>query len=56
MDKDLMITISVDKYSELLEAKIQRDIMLNIAQNASSYNVSDYIKAAFNLNVVEPEE
>lgn len=30
--------------------------MLNIAQNASGYNVADYIKAAFNLKIAEPEE
>lgn len=55
MDKDLMITISVDKYSELLEAKIQRDIMLNIAQNVPSYNVADYIRNVFDINLKEDE-
>ena len=55
MDKDLMITLSVEKYGELLEAKIQRDIMLNIAQNVSSYNVADYVKNDFDINLKEDE-
>ena len=55
MDKDLMITISVDKYSELLEAKIQRDIMLNIAQNVSSYNVADCVRNVFDIKLKEDD-
>ena len=55
MDKDLMITLSVEKYGELLEAKIQRDIMLNIAQNVPSYNVAGCIRDVFDINLKEDE-
>lgn len=55
MDKDLMITLSVEKYGELLEAKIQRDIMLNIAQNVPSYNVADYVKNVFGIKLKEDD-
>ena len=55
MDKDLMITLSAEKYGELLEAKIQRDIMLNIAQNVPSYNVADYVKNVFDINLKEDD-
>lgn len=51
MDKDLMITLSAEWYNELLEAKVQRDMLLNIAQNVSSYNVADYVKNVFGINL-----
>lgn len=56
VNKPVMVTIGADWYEELLQAKIQRDMLLNIVKNTSSYNVKDYIKAVFNLNLEEPED
>lgn len=47
------VTIGADWYNELLEAKIQRDMLLNIAQNVPSYNVADYIRNVFDINLKE---
>lgn len=49
------VKIDFEQYMELMEAKMQRDIMLNIAQNASQYNVAEYIKAAFNIELKEQD-
>ena len=55
MDKDLMITLSADWYNELLEAKVQRDMLLNIVKNVSSYNVADCVRNVFDINLKEDE-
>lgn len=55
MDKDLMITLSVEKYGELLEAKVQRDMLLNIVKNVSSYNVAGCIRDVFDINLKEDD-
>ncbi len=51
MDKDLMITISADLYDEFLQAKIQRDMLLNIVKNVSSYDTAAYIRNVFNIDL-----
>ncbi len=55
MDKDLMITLSAEWYNELLEAKVQRDMLLNIVKNVSSYNVADYVKTVFGIKLKEDD-
>lgn len=49
------VTIGADWYNELLEAKIQRDMLLNIVKNVSSYNVAGYIRDVFDINLKEDE-
>ena len=51
MDKDLMITISAALYEELLQANIQSEMMLNIVNNVSSYDIAAYIRNVFNIDL-----
>lgn len=55
MDKDLIITLSAEWYNELLEAKVQRDMLLNIVKNVSSYNIADCVRNVFDIKLKEDD-